>query len=88
MEAVKDDAWLKGDFIKTNQERGDDVIKARKLSSAMSAARAICDHMKDWWYGTKPVSISEYFPKHFAMVSQLSFLLLSINAFLGWLDHY
>ncbi|XP_077960385.1 malate dehydrogenase 1Ab, NAD (soluble) isoform X1 [Gasterosteus aculeatus] len=51
-EAVKDDAWLKGDFIATVQQRGAAVIKARKLSSAMSAAKAICDHMKDIWSGT------------------------------------
>uniref|UniRef100_A0A8C5HNT0 Malate dehydrogenase 1Ab, NAD (soluble) n=1 Tax=Gouania willdenowi TaxID=441366 RepID=A0A8C5HNT0_GOUWI len=38
-EAVKDDAWLKGDFISTVQLRGAAVIKARKLSSAMSAAK-------------------------------------------------
>jgi len=52
-EAVNDDAWLKGEFIKTIQQRGAAVIKARKLSSAMSAAKAICDHMRDWWFGTK-----------------------------------
>ena len=22
----------------------------------MSAAKAICDHLHDWWHGTKPVS--------------------------------
>ncbi|CAL8391509.1 unnamed protein product [Arctogadus glacialis] len=51
-EAVKDDAWLKGDFIATVQQRGAAVIKARKLSSAMSAAKAICDHLRDIWSGT------------------------------------
>lgn len=53
-EAVKDDTWLRGDFISTVQTRGAAVIKARKLSSAMSAAKAICDHMHDWWCGTAP----------------------------------
>uniref|UniRef100_A0A672FII7 Malate dehydrogenase n=1 Tax=Salarias fasciatus TaxID=181472 RepID=A0A672FII7_SALFA len=53
--AVKDDAWLQGDFISTVQQRGAAVIKARKLSSAMSAAKAICDHMRDIWFGTKEV---------------------------------
>ncbi|KAG7283564.1 hypothetical protein CRUP_026491 [Coryphaenoides rupestris] len=52
-DAVKDDAWIKGDFISTVQLRGAAVIKARKLSSAMSAAKAICDHMRDIWFGTK-----------------------------------
>ncbi|XP_013384986.1 malate dehydrogenase, cytoplasmic [Lingula anatina] len=51
-DAVKDDSWLKNEFIKTVQTRGAAVIKARKLSSAMSAANAICDHMRDWWHGT------------------------------------
>ncbi|XP_029189259.2 malate dehydrogenase, cytoplasmic-like [Acropora millepora] len=51
-EAVKDDSWLNGDFITTVQKRGAAIIAARKLSSAMSAAKAICDHMKDWWFGT------------------------------------
>ena len=36
------------------QTRGAAIIKARKLSSAMSAAKAICDHMKTWWFGTAP----------------------------------
>ncbi|KAJ7358861.1 Malate dehydrogenase, cytoplasmic [Desmophyllum pertusum] len=51
-EAVKDDNWLNGDFVKTVQKRGAAIIAARKLSSAMSAAKAICDHMRDWWFGT------------------------------------
>uniref|UniRef100_H2Y3K9 Malate dehydrogenase n=2 Tax=Ciona intestinalis TaxID=7719 RepID=H2Y3K9_CIOIN len=53
VEAVKDDAWLNGDFISTVQKRGGAVIAARKLSSAMSAAKAICDHVRDWYFGTK-----------------------------------
>ncbi|XP_014663783.1 PREDICTED: malate dehydrogenase, cytoplasmic-like [Priapulus caudatus] len=51
--ACNDDAWLKGDFIKTVQSRGAAVIAARKLSSAMSAAKACADHMRDWFQGTK-----------------------------------
>jgi malate dehydrogenase len=51
---VNDDAYLKGDFISTIQQRGAAVIAARKLSSAMSAAKGICDHMRDWWFGTAP----------------------------------
>lgn len=52
-EAVKDDNWLKNDFVSSVQKRGAAVIAARKLSSAMSAAKAICDHMRDWWQGTE-----------------------------------
>ena len=28
------------------------MIAARKMSSAMSAAKAASDHMRDWWLGT------------------------------------
>jgi len=52
-EAVGGDAWLQETFVPTVQKRGAAVIAARKLSSAMSAAKAACDHMKDWWNGTK-----------------------------------
>merc|ERR1712198_742809 len=51
-DAIKDDGYLKGDFISTVQKRGGAVIAARKLSSAMSAAKAACDHMKSIFQGT------------------------------------
>lgn len=51
-QAITDDNWRKNDFIKTVQSRGGAVIKARKLSSAMSAAKATGDHMRDWFSGT------------------------------------
>lgn len=50
-DAIKDNDWIKNDFISTVQKRGAAVIAARKLSSAMSAAKAICDHLRDWWSG-------------------------------------
>lgn len=53
LDAVKDENWLKTEFISVVQKRGAAVIAARKLSSAMSAAKAICDHLRDWWFGTK-----------------------------------
>src|ERR1017187_5902207 len=37
---IKDEAWLKGEFISTVQQRGAAIIKARGLSSAASAANA------------------------------------------------
>jgi len=52
LEAIKDDNWVQGEFIDIVQKRGGAIIKARKLSSAMSAAKAICDHMRTWWFGT------------------------------------
>jgi len=40
---IKDEEWLKGDFIKTVQQRGAEIIKARGASSAASAANAALD---------------------------------------------
>jgi malate dehydrogenase len=42
-DVIKDDGWLKGDFITTVQKRGAAVIEARGLSSAASAANAVID---------------------------------------------
>lgn len=42
-EVISDLEWLKGDFIKTVQQRGAAIIKARGLSSAASAANAAID---------------------------------------------
>ncbi len=42
-QAITDEAWLKGQFISTVQQRGAAVIKARGASSAASAANAIVD---------------------------------------------
>merc|ERR1711953_1353314 len=51
-EVIGDEDWIKNVFIPTVQKRGAAVIAARKLSSAMSAAKAASDHMKDWFQGT------------------------------------
>ena len=40
---IKDQEWLEGDFIKTVQQRGAAIIKARGASSAASAANAVVD---------------------------------------------
>ena len=45
-EVVKDEAWLKGEFIATIQQRGAAIIKARGASSAGSAANAIVDSVR------------------------------------------
>ncbi|XP_053661603.1 malate dehydrogenase, cytoplasmic [Anopheles marshallii] len=52
-EAVADDEFLKQQFLETVQKRGAAVIAARKMSSAMSAAKAASDHMRDWFAGTR-----------------------------------
>ncbi|KAE9549919.1 hypothetical protein FO519_006861 [Halicephalobus sp. NKZ332] len=48
-----DTTWLHKEFIEVVQKRGAAIIEKRKLSSAMSAAKAACDHMRDWHFGTK-----------------------------------
>ena len=55
---------LKNEFINTVQQRGAAIIKARKASSALSAASAACDHMRDWILGT---------PKVDYLLSQIAF---------------
>jgi malate dehydrogenase len=47
-----DDRFLQTDFVTTIQQRGAKIIEARGLSSSMSAAKAIRDHLRDWLYGT------------------------------------
>lgn len=48
-DAIGDDTYLQTDFVTIIQKRGAAVIAARKMSSAMSAAKAATDHMHDWY---------------------------------------
>jgi malate dehydrogenase len=43
---ITDEAWLKGEFISTIQQRGAAIIKARGSSSAASAANAVVDTVR------------------------------------------
>lgn len=45
-DVITDQEWLKGEFIKTVQQRGAAVIKARGSSSAASAANAVVDGVR------------------------------------------
>lgn len=45
-EAIRDEAWLKGEFITSVQQRGAAIIKARGASSAASAANAAVDTVR------------------------------------------
>src|SRR5437868_13194467 len=45
-QAIKDETWLKGEFITSVQQRGAVIIKARGASSAASAANAIVDSVR------------------------------------------
>jgi malate dehydrogenase len=44
--AITDEAWLKGEFITSVQQRGAAIIKARGASSAASAANAVVDSVR------------------------------------------
>ena len=46
VEVIGDEAWLQGEFIKSVQQRGAAVIKARGASSAASAANAVIDNVR------------------------------------------
>jgi malate dehydrogenase len=45
-EVIADEAWLKGEFIGSVQQRGAAIIKARGASSAASAANAVVDSVR------------------------------------------
>mmetsp|Transcript_27308 Transcript_27308/g.73817 ORF Transcript_27308/g.73817 Transcript_27308/m.73817 type:complete len:364 (+) Transcript_27308:117-1208(+) len=49
---LQGDTWLEDGFITTVQQRGAAILKARGLSSALSAASSVCDHVRDWMLGT------------------------------------
>jgi len=49
---ILDQKWVRNDFIPRVQKRGAEIIQARGLSSAASAASAAIDHMRDWELGS------------------------------------
>ena len=51
-ESITDREWLEKTFVPMVQTRGAAVIKARGLSSALSAANGAIDHVKSWLKGT------------------------------------
>lgn len=67
-EAIRDTAWLEGEFLATVQQRGAAVLKARGLSSAASAANAVVDTVRALvtptldgdWYSVCVCSTGEY----------------------------
>ena len=46
-DVIQDQDWLAGDFFTRVQKRGAEIIAARGLSSAASAANALIDHVRD-----------------------------------------
>jgi malate dehydrogenase len=67
-EVISDRAWLENTFVPMIQGRGAAVIKARGMSSAMSAANGALDHVKSLltptpagdWFSAATVSKGEY----------------------------
>ncbi len=51
-EVVNDEDWIENTFIPKVAKRGAEIIAARGLSSAASAANATVEHMRDWVLGT------------------------------------
>jgi malate dehydrogenase len=50
---INDQQWLESEFIPRIQKRGAEIIDARGLSSAASAANAAIEHLRDWTFGTR-----------------------------------
>jgi len=48
-----DKKWLVEHLPEELKQRGRDVVAARKASAAMSAARAVCDHVRSLHCGTR-----------------------------------
>jgi malate dehydrogenase len=53
-QVITDEAWLKGEFITSVQQRGAAVLKARGFSSAASAANAVVDTVRSIVEPTAP----------------------------------
>ncbi len=58
-EVIRDDQWFTRDFIPTVQERGTAIIEARGQSSALSAASALVDHVRNW-LGRQPTAAGDW----------------------------
>ncbi len=52
--AIVGNDWYEHTYVPAIQTRGAAVIAARKASAAMSAAKAIADHLYSWLNGTPP----------------------------------
>lgn len=50
--SVLDRSYYEKDFIPRVQQRGAEIIQARKLSSAASAGSSALDHVRDWVKGS------------------------------------
>ncbi|WP_263080659.1 malate dehydrogenase [Endozoicomonas sp. Mp262] len=53
-----DPQWYKDEYTPRIQKRGAEIIEARGMSSAASAAQAALDHMHDWALGSEGTVVS------------------------------
>lgn len=53
---VKDQDFLRHEFVELVRARGKLVVEKRQLTPALSAARAIAQHLTLLWFGTPAVS--------------------------------
>lgn len=51
---IQDKAFLTNDLMTLVRRRGKAIVRARRVTPAMSAARAIADHLRDLWFGSEP----------------------------------
>ena len=51
VEKIIDPVWLKTDFVKLVAHRWKEIVSSRGVTSIMSPANAIKDHLKDWYFG-------------------------------------
>jgi malate dehydrogenase len=52
IEVIQDKKWLENEFMETVKKRGAQIIEARGLSSAASAANAAIQSIRDWVFKT------------------------------------
>ncbi|XP_064470556.1 malate dehydrogenase, cytoplasmic-like [Ornithodoros turicata] len=52
VDAIKDQTYLRDQFVKLIRNREETVCEGRNRPPAISRAKAACDHMRDWWKGT------------------------------------
>lgn len=51
-DVINNDKWIDEDFVNKIQNRGTEILETKGISSTSSAAKAIADHIKDWYIGT------------------------------------
>jgi len=51
-EILNDENYVQKEFIHVVQQRSAEVLYQKKNPAVLSGATAICDHLKDWYFGT------------------------------------